>query len=158
MGFKSFTFIALALLLSFPSRGYTEDVSFVNCKLADAKGTQTKAALSFNDAANSIAIQVLGHASIAIPYANLDKVSYQYSKKHRITTGAILMALTPFGAGGLVMLTKSKSNWLYVDFHDQDGKETVVLKLERRDLVAISNAFKTHAGRDVVDLAGSGKA
>lgn len=155
---KRFIWIALTWFIGFHTLSYAEDFSFRNCRVADAKGEQTKAALIFSDSSKDVVIQVSGHDWLSIPYTSLDKVSYEYSRKHRITTGAILMALTPFGAGGLVMLTKAKSNWLYIDFHDKDGNGTVVLKLQKKDLPGIFDAFKTHAGREVVNAGDAGKA
>lgn len=148
---------ALTLLFVFQNLGHAQDVSFEHCKLADAKGTQTKATLTFSDATKDLAIRAAGHDAISIRYGDLDKVSYEYSRKHRITTGALLFAITPFGVGGLVMLSKSKSNWLYVDFHDQDGKRTIVLKLEKKDIAAVFDAFKNHTGREVVNMGEAGK-
>ena len=156
MRMKRLILLALTVLFVVCCVGYSEDLSFEHCKLADAKGAQAKATLTFSDSTKDIAIQAAGHESISIPYANLDKISYEYTKKHRITKGAILLAITPFGAGGLVMLTKSKSNWLNIDFHDQDGKKTVVLKLEKKDLTQIFDAFKTHTGREVTSLGDAG--
>jgi hypothetical protein len=91
----------------------------------------------------SLVVRVADHDLAAIPYGNLDKLSYEYTKKHRITTGAVVMIFS-LGAGAVVMLTKSKSNWLYTDFHEQDSKKTVVLKLEKKDLQRIFAAAKTH--------------
>jgi hypothetical protein len=149
--------VALTMLFVFQTLGRAEDASFDNCRLADAKGTQAKAALIFSDSTSDIAIRAEGQDSVSIPYANLDKVSYEYTKKHRITSGALLLAFTPFGAGGLLMLTKSKSHWLYVDFHDQNGKETVVLKLDKKNFTRIFDAFKSHTGMAVVMLGDASK-
>ena len=147
---------AASLLLLFSSLGYAEDTSFGDCKLADAKGKQADATLVFSDSTNSVVVRVAGHDLASIPYTNLDKVSYEYTKKHRITTGAIVMIFS-LGTGAIVMLTKSKSNWLYIDYHDPDGKKTIVLKLEKRDLTKIFDATKTHTGKEVIDLGNAGK-
>jgi hypothetical protein len=154
---KRLVSFALTLLFAFQTLGHAEDVSFEHCKLADAKGTQAKATLTFNDATKDVAIRVVGQDPISVPYGDLDKVSYEYSRKHRITTGALLLAFTPFGVGGLVMLSKSKSHWLYVDFHDQDGKRTIVLRLDKKDLTPVFDAFKNHTGREVVNVGEVGK-
>ena len=152
---KSILVITSAVLLVANSLGYAEDVTFGNVKLADAKGQQTNAKLIFSDSTKSVVIQVSDRDLVSIPYANLDKLSYEYTKKHRITSGAITMVFS-LGAGAIVMLTKSKSNWLYFDYHDQDSKRTVVLKLEKKDLQNIFEAAKTHTGKDVVDLGNAG--
>ena len=31
--------------------------------------------------------------------------------------------IASLGAGGVVMLTKSKSHWFYVDYHEGEGKD-----------------------------------
>jgi hypothetical protein len=38
-------------------------------------------------------------------------------------------------------------NWLYIDFHEADGNETIVLKLQKKNLTNILDAFKSHAGK-----------
>lgn len=151
---KRIVIVAVTVLFALASLGYSEDLPFVKCRIADAKGTQTKAALSFRESTSDIDIWVPGHDSsaILIPYATVDKVSYEYTQKHRITTGAIMALVTPFGSGALLMLTKSKSNWLYIDYHTQDEKKTIVLKLGQHDLSRVFADFKTRTGKEVVDL------
>jgi hypothetical protein len=142
----------VVLLFSFQSIGNAENLFFERCKLADAKGTQSKATLTLSESNKDLEIRETGHDSISVPYDSLDKLSYEYSRKHRITTGALLLAITPLGVGGLAMLSKSKSHWLYIDFHDQDGKRTIVLRLDKKDVAAILDAFKKQTGRDVINL------
>jgi hypothetical protein len=152
---KKILVVVVAILIAANGVGSAEDVSFGNVKLADAKGKQADANLIFEDSAKSLVIRVSHHDLASIPYGNLDKLSYEYTKKHRITEGAVVMIFS-LGAGAVVMLTKSKSNWLYIDFHDQDAKKTIVLKLEKKDLQKIFEAAKTHAGKEVIDLGNGG--
>jgi hypothetical protein len=49
----------------------------------------------------------------------MDEVSYEYTKKQRITAGALVMVAS-LGAGAVVMMTKSKSHWHYIDYHEQN--------------------------------------
>jgi hypothetical protein len=153
---KKIVVVALVVLLAANSLGYAEDVSFSNVKLADAKGKQADAKLIFSDSTKSIVIRVSDRDLASIPYGSLDKLSYEYTKKHRIASGAVIMVFS-LGAGAVVMLTKSKSNWLYIDFHEQDAKKTFVLKLEKKDLQKIFDAAKTHTGKEVIDLGNAGK-
>jgi hypothetical protein len=139
-----------------PSAPPPRDVTFGNVKLADPKGRLTGAALIFSDSTKSVLVRVSGRDVASIPYANVDKLSYEYTKKHRITSGAIVMVFS-LGAGAVVMLTKSKSNWFYIDYHDKDSKELIVLKLEKKDLPTIFQAAKDHAGKEVVNLGDAGK-
>ncbi len=144
------------LLLGANSVGYAEAVSFNSCKLADVKGRQADATLIFSDDAKNMQIRVSDRDLVTIPYENLDKFSYEYTKKHRITQGAIVMVAS-LGAGAIVMLTKSKSHWLYIDYREQNSAKSVVLRLDKSDYKKIIEAVKTHTGKDVEMLGDGGK-
>lgn len=132
------------------------DVTFGNVKLADPKGKLADGKLVFSDTTKSVVIRVADRDVATISYASIDKLSYEYTKKHRITSGAIVMVFS-LGAGAIVMLTKSKSNWFYIDYHDKDSKELIVLRLEKKDLQTIFQAAKDHTGKEVIDLGDAGK-
>lgn len=117
-------------------------------KLADAKGKQADASLIFTDSNKNIAVRVADRDVVTVPYDQVDKFSYEYTKKHRITQGAIVMVAS-LGAGAIVMLTKSKSHWLYIDFHEQNAPKSVVLRMDKNDYKKIFDAVKTHTGKEV---------
>ena len=52
-------------------------------------------------------------------------------------------------AGAIVMLTKSKSHWLYIDFHEQNAPKSLVLRMDKNEYKKIFEAVKTHTGKDV---------
>jgi hypothetical protein len=143
-------------LLTANSLGYADVVSFNTCKLADVKGKQADATLIFSDDAKNVQVRVSDRDLVTIPYENLDKVSYEFTKKHRITQGAIVMVAS-LGAGAIVMLTKSKSHWLYIDYREQDASKTVVLRLDKSDYKKVLEAVRTHTGKEVLMLGDSTK-
>ena len=53
------------------------------------------------------------------------------------------------GAGAIVMLTKSKSHWLYINFHEQNVSRSVVLRMDKKEYPQILEAVKTHTGKEV---------
>jgi hypothetical protein len=124
------------------------DESAYNVKLADAKGKQADARLIFSDNNKNVAIHVADRDFVVVPYEQLDKFSYEYTKKHRITQGAVVMVAS-LGAGAIVMLTKSKSHWLYMDYHEQNIPKSVVLRMDKGDYKKIFDAVKTHTGKEV---------
>ena len=144
------------LLLTANSLGYADVVSFNKCKLADVKGKQADATLIFSDNAKNVQIRVSDRDLVTIPYENLDKFSYEFTKKHRITQGAIVMVAS-LGAGAIVMLTKSKSHWLYIDYREQNTSKSIVLRLDKSDYMKILEAVKAHTGKEVLMLGDSGK-
>jgi hypothetical protein len=145
--------LAIAALLA--STAEATDQSFSGVKVTDAKGKQTDARLLFNDTTKNVTIRVADKDFLVIPYANVDKVSYDYTKKHRVTQGAIVMVAS-IGAGAIVMLTKSKSHWLYLDFHEQNAPKSVVLRMDKKEYENIISAVSLHLGKNVEGF-GDGK-
>ncbi len=125
-----------------------EETAFRGVKLADANGKQADASLIFSDNNKNVVVRVADRDFVTVPYDQLDKFSYEYTKKHRITQGAIVMVAS-LGAGAIVMLTKSKSHWLYVDFHEQNAPKSVVLRMDKHEYKSIIEAVKTHTGKEV---------
>jgi hypothetical protein len=137
--------VAIALLVT--SASIADETSF-KVKVADAKGKQADARLMLSDTDKKLEVQVADRDLVAAPYDQLDKLSYEYTKKDRVTQGAIVMVAS-LGAGAVVMLTKSKSHWLYIDYRDQNIPKTVVLRLDKKDYKDVLAALKTHTGKDV---------
>lgn len=136
------------LMFMMNSFGFAEETAFNGCKLADAKGKQADARLIFSDNNKNVAIQVSDRELLAIPYENLDKFSYDYTKKHRVTEGAIVM-IASIGAGAVVMLTQSKSHWLYIEYRELNTPKTLVLRMDKNEYKKIFNAIQTHTGKQV---------
>ena len=132
-----------------------ETAAFTGVKLADAKGKQADARLIFSDANSNLVVRVADRDVVLIPYNQLDKFSYEYTKKHRITQGAVVMVAS-LGAGAIVMLTKSKSHWLYIDFHEQNTAKSIVLRMDKNRYKKIFDGIKTHTGKDV-EIVGDAK-
>ena len=125
-----------------------DETAFNGVKLADAKGKQADARLIFRDNNKNMVVRVADRDFVTVPYDQLDKFSYEYTKKHRVTQGAVVMVAS-LGAGAIVMLTKSKSHWLYIDFHEQNAPKSVVLRMDKKEYKNIFEAVKTHTGKEV---------
>lgn len=125
-----------------------EEMAFNRVKLADAKGKQADARLIFSDNNKNIVVRVADRDFVTVPYDQIDKFSYQYTKKHRITQGAVVMVAS-LGAGAIVMMTKSKSHWLYIDYHEQNVPKSMVLRMDKGEYKKIFEAVKSHTGKDV---------
>jgi hypothetical protein len=125
-----------------------EETAFSGVKLADAKGKQADARLIFSDNNKNMVVRVADRDFVTVPYDQLDKFSYEYTKKHRITQGAVVMVAS-LGAGAIVMLSKSKSHWLYIDFHEQNVPKNIVLRMDKNEYQKIFEAVKTHTGKEV---------
>jgi hypothetical protein len=144
------------MIFAVSSLSFAEDANFRGVKLADAKGKQVDAHLIFSDTNKDLVVRVADRDFVTIPYDQMDKFSYEYSKKHRITEGAIVM-IASLGAGAVVMLTESKSHWLYIDYREQNAPKVVVLRMDKHEYKKIVAAVPTHTGKDVQDLGNAGK-
>ncbi len=138
----------LLIILVVVNLSLAEEVAFRGVKLADAKGKQADASLIFSDNNKNVVVRVADRDFVTMPYDQIDKFSYEYTKKHRVTSGAIVMVAS-LGAGAIVMLTKSKSHWLYIDFHDQAIPKSVVLRMDKGEYKKIIDAVKVHTGKEV---------
>ena len=148
--------LVLLMIFAVGSLSFADDTSFRGVKLADARGKQVDAHLIFSDTNNDVVVRVADRDIVTIPYDQLDKFSYEYSKKHRITQGAIVM-IASLGAGAVVMLTESKSHWLYIDYREQNAPKVVVLRMDKHEYKKIIAAVPTHTGKEVQDLGNAGK-
>ena len=135
----------LTSILFLTSLGFSEDDSF-HVKIPDLKGRQTKAQLTLSDHDKAVEVRPVKGEAVSIPYSEIDKFSYEYTKKHRITDGTIITA--PIGVGAVLMLTKYKSHWLEIDYHDQDLPKAYVVRMEKHDYIHILDAVKSHTGKD----------
>jgi hypothetical protein len=150
------TAAVLLVIFAVSSLSFAEEAAFRGVKVADARGKQADASLIFSDNAKTVIVRVADRDFVTIPDDQLDKVSYEYTKKHRVTQGAIVMVFS-LGAGGIVMLTKSKSHWLYIDYHEQNAPKTVVLRMDKGEYKKIIAAVNTHTGKEVQFLGDGGK-
>ena len=134
---------------------FAQETSFGRVEVPDAKGRQVKAVLTFSDDHKAVEVQPTKGASISIPYGEIDKFSYEYTKKHRINEESIFSAAV--GVGAIVMLTKSKSHWLQIDYHKDEVPRNFVLRMDKHDYLRILDAVKTHTGKDAEILGNADK-
>ena len=146
---------ALALLLMV-NLGVAEETSFQRVKVPDAKRHQTKAIMTFSDNDKAVEIRPAKGDLVTIPYAEIDKFSYEFTKKHRIIPGAVVM-LASIAAGAIVMMTKSRSHWLEIDYLDQDIPKAYVVRMDKHDYIHILDAVKNHTGKEVEILGNADK-
>jgi hypothetical protein len=136
---KKIPFILLAVL-AVATFGLGEETSFRTVRMPDAKGKPKKAVLIFSD--NDKAVEVRpakGGNSVNIPYSQIDKCAYEYTTERTM------------------VLTDAKNHWLEIDYHDQDARKVLVLRMEKKDYLRILDAVKAHIGMDVEILGNADK-
>lgn len=123
-----------------------EETSFHRVKVPEAKGGQITAVLTFSDKENAVEIQPVKGNPVSIPYASIEKFSYEFTKRHRINTGTVITA--PLGVGAVAMVTKARVHWLEIDYRDQDVVKSYVVRMDKKNYIRILDAIKAHTGKD----------
>jgi hypothetical protein len=134
----------LAFVLLFTTLSLGEEASFDRVKVPDLKGRQSRAVLTFSDQDKAIEIHPSKRSAVTIPYTEIYKCSYEFTRKHRINEGSV--ATAPIGLGLIVMLTRSRNHWLEIDYHDQELPKVFVVKMDKHDYIHILDALKAHTG------------
>lgn len=145
----------LLLLLLAVNFGLAEETSFPRVKVPTVKGKQVKAVLTFSDTNKSVEVRPVKGPAVSIPYGEITKCSYEFTKKHRIND--VTIATAPVGVGAAVMLTKYKSHWLEIDYREQDLPKIFVLRMDKHDYIRILEALKAHTGIDADILGNANK-
>ncbi len=140
------SFFCALLILAAAHLALAEDTSFSNVKVPHLSGKQTKAVLIFSDTQKAILVRPVKGNPLTVPYSEIDKCSYQFSRKHRIKTGFVVTAIGAIPIGPVVMLTRSKVHWLEVDYHQQDARQNLVLRMDKRNYPQILDAVTAHTG------------
>jgi hypothetical protein len=145
----------LVVVVCLAALGFSEETSFSRVAAPDAKGRQVKAVLTFSDDHKAVEIQPLKGSAVSIPYDEIYKFSYEYTKKHRVNEESIFSAAV--GVGAIVMLTKSKSHWLEIDYREGDVPKSFVLRMDKHEYLQILDAVKAHTGKDPEVLGNANK-
>jgi len=122
--------------------------------MPDPKGRLIKAVLTFDDAQKTVQVQPAKGSAVGIPYGQIDRCSYEFTKKHRVNEATI--ATAPIGVGVVMMFTKSRSHWLEINYHDQERPHTFVLRMDKHNYIRILDALKAHTGIDA-EILGNAK-
>lgn len=145
----------LLIVCMIVSVGVAEETSFHRILVPDSKGRPVKAVLTFSDQNKAILIQPVKGSAMTIPYGDINKFAYEYTKKHHISE--MTLATAPIGVGAVAMIRKSRSHWLKIDYHKQELPETYVLRMDKRNYLRVLEAVKKHTGKDAEILGNADK-
>ena len=144
----------LLLIFIVVSLGLAEETSFNRVTAPDSKGKLSKAVLTFSDEHKAVEVHPAKGSVVSIPYSEIYKFSYEYTKKRRINEESILTA--PVG-GAIFMLTKSRSHWLQIHYREGDLPKSYVVRMDKHEYIRILDAVKAHTGKDTEVLGNADK-
>jgi hypothetical protein len=134
--------------------GLAEETSFRHIQAANKKNNLVKAVLTFSDNDKAVEVRPAKSDPVTIPYAQIDKFSYEFTKKRRVNEETVFTA--PVG-GAIFMFTKSRSHWLEIDYHDKDLPKTYVLRMDKKNYIRVLDAIKAHTDKDTEILGNANK-
>jgi len=143
--------VVTAIALGWTSTASAADVAFRKSKMIDSKQKQVKVDVMFQETAKKMVVRHSLGVVHEISYDAIDKLSYDFSKHRRVKQGAIVM-IASLGAGAVVMLTKSKNHWLYIDHRKDGAAQTLTLKLDKGEYETVLAAASAHTGKRVERL------
>ena len=149
------TTLAFLIVCSVATLGLAEETSFHRIKVPDKKGRPVAAVLTFSDLHKAVEIQPAKGDNLSIPFAEINKFAYEYTKKHRVNETTI--ATAPIGIGAVFMMTKSKTHWLQIDYRDEDIPRTYVIRIDKHNYLRVLDAVKAHTGKDAEVLGNANK-
>ena len=141
----------LAAVILSTTAAMAEETVFRDIQFPSSKGKLANASLTFSDETKAITVRVADGREITIPYDQIEKFSYEYTKKHRLKQGAAVALLSP-GTGIIIAFTKSKSHWLDIDYREQNAPSVLILRLDKRDYQKVCDAARMHTGKEVAML------
>ena len=149
------TFLLLVAAIALISSASAQDITFRKSKIADAKGKERKVDLIFEADGKAIALRQNKAAVAIIPHSAIDQLAHGYSKRRRVKEGGQLVTgggmLRPVGVvgGSVLMLTKTKSHWFYIDYTGVSGPRELILRLDKKEYQKILEAAKARTGKAV---------
>ena len=149
------TCFAFLLLCALAGISVADETSFRHIKVPDAKGRPINGMLTFSDKDKAVEIQPAKGSMTTIPYSQIDKFAYEYTRKHRVSEGTI--ATAPLVVGAAAMLTKSRRHWLEIDYREQDVPKAYILRMDKHNYLRILDAVKAHTGKDAEVLGNADK-
>lgn len=143
------TTLLAILVLTAISPASAQVAVFRKSKLTSVKrANEAKVILSITDTKILIHSKKGSSIALEIPYTKIDAISYQFAKRHRISEGGALMALSP-AAGGVLMATKTESHWLVIDYHDASAKHQTILQLDKSEYKQVIDTLEARTGRKI---------
>jgi hypothetical protein len=157
---KQVVTLAIVIGLLFTSNGFASDVSFKKAKfltVKDKKQKELDVELRITDTKFVLLDRKTSQPEAEIPYESVKNMSYELANRHRVAEGAVLMVAS-LGAGAVLMMTKTKSHWLAVEYRNGDADKLAVIRMHKDEYGDIIAAIESKTGKKVEVLSeGSGK-
>lgn len=141
----------LALVTLAPAN-QAQDMTFKKTRYSSVRQPkESDVALTITDSKIMIKGKKENGITVEIPYSSIDSMTYELSARHRVGEGAGVMLLSP-ATGAVMMLTKTKSHWLDVEYHDGEAKQEMILRLDKSEYEKVLSTLEARTGKPIARL------
>lgn len=141
----------LALVMLAPANR-AQDVTFKKTRYSSVKQPkESDVGVTITDSKILIKGKKENGITVDIPFSSIDSISYELSARHRVGEGAGVMMLSP-ATGAILMLTKTKSHWLGIQYHDGEAKQEMILRLDKSEYENVLSTLESRTGKTIARL------
>jgi len=136
--------------------------TFRKTKMLNDKGKEVSVDLCFDEQSKLLKVKPLKTNVADVPYGAIEKLSYQQAAHHRVRDGGgtmgvgcidnpalLLTCPASLGVGAVLMFTKGKNHWFYVDYKQGEASKELTLKLEKSEYEQVLKTAREQTGKDV---------
>jgi hypothetical protein len=135
--------------------------TFHKTKIFNGKGKEVLVDLCFDQQSKLLTVKPQKSTIADVPYGAIDKLSYEQAAHRRIMDGGVagigcvdtpagfLTCPASLGVGAVLMLTKGKNRWFYVDYQQDGAPKRLTLKLDKSEYKQVLKTAREQTGKDV---------
>jgi hypothetical protein len=135
--------------------------TFHKTKILNGKGREVLIDLCFDQQSKLLTVKPQNSTIADVPYGAIHKLSYEQAAHRRIVDGGVagigcvdtpavfLTCPASLGVGAVLMLTKGKNRWFYVDYQQDGAPQRLTLKLDKSEYKQVLKTAHEQTGKDV---------
>ena len=151
--------ILVVAMASVADIGHTQ--TFHKTKMLKGKHREIPVDLCFDQQSKLLTVKPHKSAVADVPYGAIDKLSYEQAAHRRIMDGGAanigcigtpavyLTCPASFGVAAVLMFTKGKNHWFYVDYKQDGAPKELALKLDKTEYEQVLRTAHEQTGKDV---------
>jgi hypothetical protein len=153
--------VLVAVIASVADIGHTQ--TFHKTKMLNDKGKEVSVELCFDAESQRLTLKPQKSTVTDVPYGAIDRLSYKQAAYHRAKDGAgavdiigcldtpavYLTCPASFGVVAVLMLTKGKNHWFYVDYKQGGATMKLSLQLGKSEYEQVLKTATEQTGKPV---------
>jgi hypothetical protein len=136
--------------------------TFHKTKMLNSKGREVPVDLRFDEQSKLLTVKPRKSTIPDVPYGAIDKLSYERASHRRTkdplgpsviacadTPVVYLTCPTSLGVGAVLLLTKGRNHWFYVDYQQDGAPKKLALRLDKSEYEQVLKTAHDQTGKAV---------